>query len=52
MTNPTTAVPLDLLQRLQYRLDPHKDARDWGMVYDILAQPAGHSGQPSAAPDR
>ena len=45
MTNQTIAVPLDLLQRLQYRLDPHKDARDWGMVYDLLAQPADHSEQ-------
>ena len=39
MNTTTVQVPRELLERLRERLDPHMDARDWGMVCDLLAQP-------------
>lgn len=41
MTNPIylPAEVRELLARLQERLDPHLDARDWGGICDLLSQP-------------
>jgi hypothetical protein len=44
MNGTINKVPRKLLERLQERLDPHIDARDWGLICDLLAQPSEPQG--------